>query len=82
MNKRVNREKPTSAKTIPVFGQPLTTEENRILMEGGAPVPIPRLASYLEILLRAPISDVDWINGSSLHRRPLILRCEGSGCSL
>lgn len=78
MNKRTLRKDPTGAKAIPGFGQPLTPEENRILMEGGAAVPIPTLASHLEILLRTSVSEVNWINDSSLWRRPLILRCGGS----
>lgn len=75
MNERVKREKSTSAKIIPAFGQPLTSEEKRILVDGGARVPMPGLAGHLEKVLCTPVSEVDWINSGSLGHRPLILRC-------
>lgn len=41
---------------------PLTPREKRILVEGGAPVPIPGLIPHLDRILAVPVTWVDWIN--------------------
>jgi hypothetical protein len=53
---------------------PLTARENRILVDGGVAIPIPRLIRHIEKVLNIPVSKVDWINSESTAARSLLIR--------